>query len=222
MMGGRKLGRWMAAWLLAVSCATASAEVVDRTIAVVNKHLVTWSDLDEQMRFEALENERPLKSLTAADQRTAFNHLVQDWILRDQMQGMLPVSESDVDTRIAAIRDEWKAVGDDAKWAATLERYGLSAQELGSLVANQVEILRFLEFRVRPMVQVSRQEVDDYYSTTLVPQLKARGETPEPEDQLSAKILQVLEEQKMNAETDKWINTLRSQSHVQILWDGVR
>ncbi|MGC2211058.1 MAG: hypothetical protein WA532_13200 [Candidatus Korobacteraceae bacterium] len=195
---------------------------MDRTIAVVNKHLVTWSDLDEQMRFEALENERPLKSLTAADRRTAFNHLVQDWILRDQMQGMLSVSESDVDTRIAAIRDEWKTVGDDAKWAATLERYGLSAQELRSLVANQVEILRFLEFRVRPMVQVSRQEVDDYYSTTLVPQLKAQGETPEPEDQLSAKILQVLEEQKMNEETDKWINTLRSQSHVQILWDGVR
>jgi hypothetical protein len=226
MMGGRKLGRWMAAWLLAVSCATASAEVVDRTIAEVNKHLVTWSDLDEQMRFEALENERPLKSLTAADRRTAFNHLVQDWILRDQMQGMLPVSESDVDTRIAAIRDGWKmgaqTEDDDAKWVATLERYGLSAQELRSLVANQLEILRFLEFRVRPMVQVSRQEVDDYYSTTLVPQLKARGETPEPEDQLSAKILQVLEEQKMNEETDKWINTLRSQSHVQILWDGVR
>jgi hypothetical protein len=200
--------------------------VVDRTIAVVNKHLVTWSDLDEQMRFEALENQRPLKSLTAADRRTAFDHLVQDWILRDQMQGTLPVSESDVDTRIAAIRDEWKmdAPTEDggAKWAATLESYGLSAQELRSLVANQLEILRFLEFRVRPMVQVSRQEVDDYYGTTLAPELRARGETPEPEDQVSAKILQVLEEQKMNQETDKWIKTLRSQSHVQILWDGVR
>ena len=116
----------VAAWLLAVSCATASAEVVDRTIAEVNKHLVTWSDLDEQMRFEALENERPLKSLTAADRRTAFDHLVQDWILRDQMQGMLPASESDVDTRIAAIRDGWKmgaqTEDDDAKWVATLEQ----------------------------------------------------------------------------------------------------
>ena len=78
--------------------------MVDRTIAVVNSHLVTWSDLDEQMRFEALENQRPLKNLTEADRRTAFDHLVQDWILRDQMQGTLPASEADVDTRIAAIR----------------------------------------------------------------------------------------------------------------------
>ena len=87
----------------------------------------------------------------------------------------------------------------EAKWAATLDRYGLSPQELRSLVANQLEILRFLEFRVRPLVQVSRQEVDDYYTNTLAPQVKARGETPEPEDQVSAKIRELLEEQKMNA-----------------------
>ena len=168
----------------------AGAEAVDRTIAVVNGHLVTWSDLDEQMRFEALENKRPLKELTAADRHTAFEHLVQDWILRDQMQGTLPATESDVDTRIAAIREIWGLVphmdDDNAKWAATLERYGLSPQELRELVANQLEILRFLEFRVRPLVGVSRQEVDDYYTDTLAPQVRARGETPEPEDQVSS------------------------------------
>jgi hypothetical protein len=82
-----------------------------------------------------------------------------------------------------------------------------------------MEILRFLEFRVRPLVRVSRQEVDDYYSTTLVPEVRARGETPEPEDQVSAMIRQTLEEQKMNGEMQKWIDTLRSQSRVQILWD---
>ena len=151
---------------------------------------------------------------------------MQDWILRDQMQGTLPASESDVDTRIAAIREIWGLVphmdDDDAKWAATLKRYGLSPQELRNLVANQLEILRFLEFRVRPLVGVSRQEVDDYYTDTLVPQVQARGETPEPEDQVSSMIRQLLEEQKMNQEMQKWIDTLRSQSRVQILWDGVR
>jgi len=83
----------------------AGAQAVDRTIAVVNGHLVTWSDLDEQMRFEALENERPLKNLTEEDRRTAFEHLVQDWLLRDQMQGTPPASDADVDARIAAIRE---------------------------------------------------------------------------------------------------------------------
>jgi hypothetical protein len=204
----------------------ADAQVVDRTIAVVNSHLVTWSDLDEQMRFEALENERPLKNLTDEDRRTAFNHLAQDWILRDQMQGTLPATDSEVDARIAAIRAEWSIVphmdDDDAKWTAKVNSYGLSPQELRALAANQLEILRFLEFRVRPLVRVSRQEVDDYYAHTLAPGVREMGETPAPEEQVSAKIREVLEEQKMNAEMAKWIDTLRSQSRVRVLWDGVR
>ena len=74
----------------------ASAEVVDRIIAVVNGHLVTWSDLDEQMRFEALENRRALKDLSEAERRSAFEHLVQNRMLRDQMQGMAPATDSEI------------------------------------------------------------------------------------------------------------------------------
>ena len=226
MTGRKKSGRWRAALLAAVLCVTASAEVVDRTIAVVSSHLVTWSDLDEQMRFEALENERPLKELTDADRGAAFDHLVQDWILRDQMQGTAPATDAEVDARIAAIRAGWHMEAhmenDEAKWAATLGSYGLSPQELRRLAANQLEILSFLEFRVRPLVSVSRQEVDDYYTKTLAPQVRAQGQTPEPEEQVSAKIRQLLEEQKMNQEMEKWIETLRAQSRVQVLWDGVR
>jgi hypothetical protein len=256
MTSEKKTGRWMVASLVLLLCVTAGAgsgnallpaagaeagnallpvagaesaagaEVVDRTIALVNSHLLTWSDLDEEMRFEALENERPLKNLTDVDRRTAFDHLVRDWILRDQMQWTLPATDSDVDTRIAAIRAIWSIVphmeDDDAKWIAKVNSYGLSPQELRVLVANQFEILRFLEFRVRPLVRVSRQEVDDYYSNTLSPRVKAMGETPEPEEQLTPKIRELLEEQKMNEEMAKWIGTLRSQSRVRILWDGVR
>ncbi len=55
MTSQRKLAVLAMVLGLGWSTVTASAEVVDRTIAVVNQHLVTWSDLDEQMRFEALE-----------------------------------------------------------------------------------------------------------------------------------------------------------------------
>ncbi len=85
------------ALLLALLFTAASAEVVDRIIAVVNEHLVTWSDLDEQMRFEALENRRALKDLSEAERRSAFEHLVQNRMLRDQMQGMAPATDTEID-----------------------------------------------------------------------------------------------------------------------------
>lgn len=143
MKSGRKSVYRVMVLLVALLCMTASAEVVDRTIAVVNGHLVTWSDLDEQIRFEALENDRPLKDLTVADRRAAFDRLVQDWILRDQMQGMISATDADVNTRIASIRAALHMEGDEAKWAATLNSYGLSMDELRILASDQLEILRF-------------------------------------------------------------------------------
>lgn len=210
-------------WVLLVLLLTASyAEVADRTIAVVNTHLLTWSDLDEQMRFEALENGRALNDLSEADRHTAFEHLVQYQILRDQMQGLARATASDVNSRISEMRAAWKMSDDDAKWIATLSHYGISAGELRELVANQVEILRFMEFRVRPLVRISRQEVEDYYTGTLVPQIKAQGANPEPIEAVTPKIRELLVEQKMNVELEKWLETLRAQSRVKVLWDDVR
>lgn len=212
----------LVALVLALLLTAAHAEVVDRTIAVVNGHLLTWSDLDEQMRFEALENGRALKDLSEAERHAAFEHLVQSRILRDQMQGSAPATDSEVNARISELRAGWKLEKDDARWAATFARYGLSAEELRSLVKEQLEILNFMEFRVRPLVRVSREEVEDYYSQTLAPLVKATGQRLEPVEAVTPKIRELLAEQKMTQEMEKWLETLRAQSRVQLLWDGVR
>jgi hypothetical protein len=208
--------------MLALLLTAAQAEVVDRTIAVVNSHLVTWSDLDEQMRFEALENGRALKDLGVAERRAAFEHLVQNRILRDQMQGTVAATKSDVEARIGDVRAGWQMEKDQAKWDATLNSYGLSMVELRELVKDQVEILRFTEFSVRPLARVSRAEVEEYYTKTLAPQVKAQGQTPEPVEAVTPKIRELLVEQKVNHEMEKWLENLRAQSRVQVLWEGVR
>jgi hypothetical protein len=79
-----------------------------------------------------------------------------------------------------------------------------------------------MEFRVRPLVTVSRAEVEDYYNSTLTPQVIAQGQTPEALEALRPKIRELLVEQKMNQEMEKWLKTLRDQSRVQVLWEGVR
>jgi hypothetical protein len=208
--------------VLALLLASLQAEVVDRTIAVVNNHPLTWSDLDEQMRFEALENGHALNTLGESERRAAFEHLVQYRILRDQMQGTPPATDSDVEARIGELRNALQMGRDDSRWLATLKLYEISVNELTGLVKNQIEILRFMEFRVRPLVTVSRTEVEDYYTSTLTPRVIAQGQTPEALEALRPKIRELLVEQKMNQEMEKWLKTLRDQSRVQVLWEGVR
>jgi len=137
--------------------------------------------------FEALENARPLNALTEADRRAAFEHLLQFRMLHSQMQGSTPATDAEVKARISEIRAGWRMANDDARWNSTLCRYGLSAEELHELVANQIEILRFLEYRVRPLVRVSRKEVEEYYKNTLVPELKSHGHGPEPIESVTSK-----------------------------------
>ena len=79
-----------------------------------------------------------------------------------------------------------------------------------------------MEFRVRPLVRVSGEEVEQYYTNTLAPQVVARGQTPEPLESVTEKIRQLLVEQKTTREMEKWLENLKAQSRVQILWDGVR
>ena len=218
MRSAFKLGLCVAALLVTM----ARGEVVDRTIAVVNHHMLTWSDLDEEMRFEALENGRDPSAAGAEERRSAFQHLVEYKILRDQMQGLAPASDDEVNARVAEIRGLWKMAKDDAAWAATLSRYGLTEAELRALVEGQIEMLRVVDFRVRPLVRVTRSEIEDYYSTTLAPQVMARGEKPEPLVNVREKIRELLMEQKMSRETEKLLQNLRAQSDVQILWEGVK
>jgi hypothetical protein len=68
---------------------------------------------------------------------------------------------------------------------------------------------------------VTRQEVDEYYSLTLVPQVVAKGQAPEALEDVTPKIRELLIEQKMNQEMEMWLATLRAQANVQLLWDGV-
>ena len=200
----------------------AGAQVIDRSIAVVNQKLVTWSELDAEMRFEALENHRPLAELTEADRHAAFDRLLQERILREQMQSVAPATASETAALLTEIRSNWSAAQDDAAWSRLLERYGLTADEVRQMVASQIEVLRFIEERMRPLARVSRKEVEDYYNLTLAPQVAAKGGKLESYEELAPKIRELLTEQKMSDETEKWLKQLRAQANVVILWDAVR
>jgi hypothetical protein len=103
-----------------------------------------------------------------------------------------------------------------------LNAYDVSPAELRQLVTTQLDILHFIEFQVKPLVRVSRAEVEEYYSKTLAPQVMAAGQTPEPLEDVTAQIRELLAEQKTSREMEKWVENLKAQSKVQLLWDGVR
>jgi hypothetical protein len=72
-----------------------------------------------------------------------------------------------------------------------------------------------VDFRFRPFVSVSEEEIKKYYETRLIPQLqKAKLEIPAL-PQVSTRIEEILREEKVNALLDQWIKEVRRNSRIE-------
>jgi hypothetical protein len=76
--------------------------------------------------------------------------------------------------------------------------------------------MRLVEARLRPVVQVDAKSIEAYYRDQFVPQLKHSGASDVPLAEVSAKIRELLTEQKVSELLVSWLQTLRSEGQVHI------
>src|SRR6478609_3876937 len=79
-----------------------AGDVLDRIVAIVNNTPIFQSDWELALRSEALLNGRNPESFNEAEQRAAFERLVDQELLREQMRGFMltPVTDDEVNTQL--------------------------------------------------------------------------------------------------------------------------
>jgi hypothetical protein len=204
--------------LICMACAVVSGgEIIDRIVATVNGQPILQSDWDMALRCEAFLDQRPLQ-FTPEAARGSLERLVDQELLRQQIRTfrLKAVSESDLRSRIQEIRKQVPDAASDAGWQAALNRYGITESELDERITDQLEILRFVDVRLRPTVQVDRRSVEEYYRDKLLPQLKQKGEKEVPLVEVSPQIEEVLSQQAMDSLLTELLRDLRQQSDIHI------
>ena len=212
----RLLARTLAVFLICVVGTSArAADVIDRIVATVNGHVILQSDWDDAVRFEALVEGRPLDQVTEQDRGRALDRLIDQELLREQAQGSEtaapPVEE--VQAKIQEVQKQ-HANGEPSAWEATLARYAFDEKEFESRVARDIAMLRQVEARIRPTVQIAPQTIESYYRDTFLPQLHKLGAQAVPLAEVSGKIREILTQQKVNELFGSWLQTLRSESKI--------
>jgi peptidyl-prolyl cis-trans isomerase SurA len=202
--------------LLAVPVAFASDITFDRVLAVVNGSPLLQSDLEDAERFEALQRGTALSVLSDPEQIAAFDRLVERELIHQEMRSVYQPTAEEIEQQEQVIRAQFPKVRDDQGWRQLVSSYGFTEDDLHAAIAGQLQTLRFIDIRLRPVVRVDRGEIEDYYRDHLLPELKARGATPDPLSIVSSKIEQLLVEQKMNEIFSAWMTNLRSQSKIQV------
>jgi peptidyl-prolyl cis-trans isomerase SurA len=197
--------------------------VMDRVVAVVDKHVILSSDLDDEIRLSVLDpNDFGNGTLTrrrALDQLIS-RALIEQQIRQEDAEAATP-PQSEVDARLGELRNELPACvrescSTDAGWKDFLAAHHLTAARVEAYLRYRLEILNFIEERFRQGIRISQEEIAAYYKNTLVPQYNA-GETVPPLDQVAPRIEEILLQQQVNALFDNWLANLRKEGDVEIL-----
>jgi peptidyl-prolyl cis-trans isomerase SurA len=197
--------------------------VLDRVVAVVNKHVILASDLDDEIRLSVLDpntvHQVEITRQQALDQLIS-RALIEQQIRQQDIESIEP-SQEDVDARLHEIRTELpicvrQNCASDAGWKAFLAAHGLTAERVEAYLRYRLEILRFIEQRFRQGIQISPQQIETYYHDTLLPQY-APDETVPPLDQVTPRIQEILLQQQVNQLFDNWLTDLRRQGDVEVL-----
>jgi peptidyl-prolyl cis-trans isomerase SurA len=217
------LGFFVAAVAAAAQQPTSSPVTLDSVVAVANKHAILSSDIDDEIRLSVLDpnliGEGALTRQQALDQLIS-RALIEQQIRQEDIEAIEP-SQDEVNARLNQIRQQLPACvhqncATDAGWKLFLAAHGLTSERVESYLRYRLEILSFIEQRFRQGIQVSPQQIDEYYHQTLVPQYKP-GEAIPPLDQVAPRIQEILLEQQVNVLFDAWLTNLRGQGDVEIL-----
>jgi hypothetical protein len=209
--------------LLAQSPAPPAPVVLDRVVAVVNNQAILSSDVDEEIRLAVLDPGRAgLGVLTpqVALEQLISRSLIQQQIREEDLEAA-NASAAEIGARLSEMRREVPACvrqncASDAGWKAFLAAHDLTEERVESYLRYRLEILRFIELRFRQGIRISPQEIQTYYSETLLPQY-GPGDAIPTLDQVAPRIQEILLQRQVNALFDDWLKNLRQQGEVEVL-----
>ena len=99
---------------------------------------------------------------------------------------------------------------------------GLTQTDLEKRLGEDIQLMRLVEEHLRPSIHIDAHSVETYYQDQLLPQLRKRGSREAPLPEVSARIKNLLAEQKLNELITSWLESLRSESRISTASEGER
>ncbi len=215
MIGFWRQGARALALMLARATAVVAGPIVDRVVTNVNGHVVLQSDWEQEIAFEALTNGRDPDSFTSAEREAALNRLIDQELLREQVRPSQPAPADQVAARVVEVRKLNPDCTTEERWRATLQRYGLTQSALEKRLGDEIRLMKLVDDRLRPSIQIDEHAVETYYHDELVPAMKKAGSRAAPLTDVFGRIKDLLAEKKMNELLSGWLASLRSGSQIK-------
>ena len=186
----------------------ASAETLDRIAVTVGPDVITENQVILDLRVTAFLERKPVDLSAAAKRRAAERMVDQILILREAVDSRVTLPSTEAAAGLVA---PYKA---DANYQADLERYGIAERDLSAHLLAGLRTLTFTDLRFRPDVQVSAEDLRNYYDELArksPPGAGRLGSFEENRDQIEKLLL----EQRVMEALDKWLEMARVSANIR-------
>jgi hypothetical protein len=197
-------------WILLLAFPTVLfPEIIDRIVITVGNQVITQSQVDDEIRVTALLNREKLDLSVDAKKQAAGRLIEQALIKREMDLSRYPLPEiSDASASLESLKAMYAS---EAEFQEALQTYGITQDDLTRRLWWQLTLLRFIEYRFRPGVQIPASDVQAYYRQQ-VSDWEQKGVKPIPTIEESRdQIEEILTQKRIDEALEQWIKDARSQ-----------
>lgn len=144
-----------------------ASALLDRVVAIVNKEVITWSELYKAMEFEISGSE--MKALSDADKKRLFKEseavFLESMIDRKlQLQAAraldIGAGKDEIQEAVEAIKKKYSM--NEREFSESLKREGFSLEEYKKRLAEQIILSKVVGQQVRGKIVISPEEIKEY------------------------------------------------------------
>jgi peptidyl-prolyl cis-trans isomerase SurA len=140
--------------------------LLDKVVAIVNKEVITWSDLYKAMEFEAPDE---VKAMKEEEKRRFFREKEETFLenlidltlqLQEASKIGITASEEDINKAIEGIKKKYSL--SDEQLRVVIQNEGYTFEQYKKKLAEQIIIGRLVDQEIKSKIIISEQDIDSY------------------------------------------------------------
>lgn len=189
--------------------AAVGSEIMDRVAAIVGSEAVTLSEIDLELRLEALFNESEFEGIGDRGEEVLRRLIDRRLVLQEVSRTpFLLAVEAEVEAQLDQLKTQRYMGGRD--FEAALRHYGLTPADCRSFLSERTAFERYVAFRYKTGLDTGQEAIEAYYQDEYAPAQRERGERVAPMEEVSDLIAQILVERQANELLEARLLELRS------------
>lgn len=187
----------------------------DRVVAVVNREVITFSDLQWLVKFRGFQlPESPEERLSLL--REVLSQLINQRLITGEASRtpFISVTKEELANFLGAYKNRFEGEGD---YQDALEQMSMEEADLLRILEAQIAVNKFVQLRFEPFVIVLPDDIEEFYQLEYVPELKEANQIVPSLEVVEETIRQILTVRKTNQQLERWIQNARNNASIQTL-----